>query len=176
MDKLKLTDFRDCSVRLKIIVRSLIEIVDWINAYDKHYAKARELLDEIGSSVAKKVQDEIDKPSIEQELAYEILHWNKPEVARIYLPLAKYEELEKSRTKDDPQCRVLVEAVGSSSIDWNGIPVFSYSGDKIHYCSCGDGVREKVREFDLCDTCVRKDCIPPGRTRECGRYKKHLTL
>ncbi|KKL47362.1 hypothetical protein LCGC14_2336300 [marine sediment metagenome] len=74
------------------------------------------------------------KPSLEQELEAGLAkHGYESEqgegsCAYIYLPMAKYKEWQRHMNRHSD-----IDSVWSTFHD---IPVYSYSGDKIKYCSC----------------------------------------
>jgi len=136
MDKVKRD--KDGIVALENVPAILDEIIDWINARDEHIEFILTKLKDIGTAVIsleKKVNplQEV-KPSIEQELESGLdekqfkFPGNKTKIAtctRIFLPAAKWEEVDKSK---------LSRRTGEYFY-FHDIPVFSYSGNEIIFCT-----------------------------------------
>ncbi len=124
MDKHKFRDCRDCESKVH-------EIIDWINAHDEY-----RVISLICAKCKNKCKDMSDtnaetctafEPSIEQELESGLKECeysgegNCCVCTRIFLPAAKYREYIGDRENYTPF--------------FQKIPVFSYSGDEIIYCT-----------------------------------------
>ena len=120
----------------ELMIDKLDEIVDWINARDD------KIISPICAKCKNKCKDMTDtnerctafEPSIEQELEWKLKEWSTQNLnqgklrtipTRIFLPVAKYEEY----------LRCLPELYAGTKVNFHDIPVFSYSGEEIIYCT-----------------------------------------
>ncbi len=109
------------------------EIIDWINAHDESEPKIcpvhKHPFCSCGAMAPSSIEQELES-GLEHIGSY--WHWHTKDkrrpVKRIFLPAAKYEEFAKSRPTPEPADSHLVYT-------FHNIPVFSYSGETIVYCT-----------------------------------------